>query len=107
MLYISHTDIMEAIFKMISVPLDLRVGLWRHLAEACEHPEAVVQTGPRPRGQPPFRRQIPVPDVLTSCQRVHAQRQLARLVKVETQRGEDIVKAFAAEAAYPPPAVEL
>uniref|UniRef100_A0A5K3EMD8 non-specific serine/threonine protein kinase n=3 Tax=Mesocestoides corti TaxID=53468 RepID=A0A5K3EMD8_MESCO len=96
-LYISHTDLLEAIFKIISVPVDLRVGLWRHLAEACEHPEAIIQPTPK-AGCPPFRRQIAVPDLLTSCQRAHAQRQLTRLVRVETRRTEDLVRVFSEAA---------
>lgn len=114
MLYISHTDLIEAIFKMLSVPMDLRVGLWRHLAEACEHPmgQTNTTTAPPPSNvpntssraaattaAPPFRRQILVPDFLTPCQRVHAQRQLTRLVKFETRRAEDLLKAFGGELA--------
>ncbi|VDK34184.1 unnamed protein product [Taenia asiatica] len=105
-LYLNHTDLLEYIFKVLSVPPDLRVGLWRHLAEACETPEAVLQQQQQSSGLP-FRRHIILPEYLLSTiyqqheqqpqdrhHRGFLQRHLTRLMRLETTRAEELVEVL-------------
>ncbi|VDM32925.1 unnamed protein product [Hydatigera taeniaeformis] len=108
-LYLNHTDLLEYIFKVLSVPSDLRVGLWRHLSEACETPEAVLQQKQESSGLP-FRRHIVFPDYLLTTlyqqneQHLHQsknhhqhgflQRHLARLMRLETTRVEELAEVL-------------
>nr|CDS20917.1 eukaryotic translation initiation factor 2 alpha [Echinococcus granulosus] len=108
-LYLNHTDLLEYIFKVLSVPSDLRVGLWRHLAEACETPEAVLQQ--QQSSRLPFRRHIVFPEYLLSTlhqqheqqhqqpqsrphHRGFLQRHLTRLMRFETTRVEELAEVL-------------
>lgn len=110
MLYLNHTDLLEYIFKVLSVPPDLRVGLWRHLAEASETPEAILQQQQQSSGLP-FRRHIAFPEyLLTAIYQQHEQqhqqphdhhhhrgffqRHLTRLMRLETTRVEELAEVL-------------
>ena len=118
MLYLNHTDLLDYIFRVLSVPVDMRAGLWRHFAEACETPVAVPlrpsqhqQQAPAQSGEaerPLFRRKIALPKyLLSSTRRVSASqeqqnpgnrnrglipRSLAQLMHFEATRVEDLAK---------------
>ncbi|VDL19151.1 unnamed protein product [Hymenolepis diminuta] len=105
-LYLNHTSLVEYIFDILSVPVDLRPRLWRKLAEACEFPEAFVLQHPLPGG-PSFRRHVVFPDLLlqTSLKQQNGQsrrsgansfiqRHLPRLMKYETTNVADLIKTL-------------
>lgn len=93
MLYINHTDLLEVMFRLVGVPANLRVSLWRNLAAASANPMAYPPDAQSSQTGLPYRR-IHLPDMLTYCRRSHAQRCLAKLIRLQTRRGEDMRQAF-------------
>ncbi|KAL7056792.1 hypothetical protein AAHC03_019124 [Spirometra sp. Aus1] len=104
-LYLNHTALLEVMFRLIRVPTDLRVSLWRRLAEASERPDVLLcipsstATSGTPgaaggAGAPRPCRRIPLPDLLASYHRFHAQRALTKLVRFETRNADDVKTEF-------------
>lgn len=104
-LYLNHTNLVEYIFDVLSVPVDIRPRLWRKLAEACEFPQAFILQSPLPGG-PSFRRHIVFPDLLLQTSfRQNDQskrsggnnfllRHLSRLMKFETTNIAQLVETL-------------
>uniref|UniRef100_A0A0X3NP12 Protein kinase domain-containing protein n=1 Tax=Schistocephalus solidus TaxID=70667 RepID=A0A0X3NP12_SCHSO len=100
-LYLNHTALLEVMLRLIRVPTDLRVSLWRRLAEASERPEVLLCTpssapGAGGGGAPRPCRRILLPDLLASYHRFHAQRALTKLVRFETRNADDLKAEFLA-----------
>ncbi|CAL8106083.1 unnamed protein product [Calicophoron daubneyi] len=78
-LYVNHTNLTEALFVQVGIPVESYSTLWRHLAQANAHPEL------RPVGvQSHLNRRLVLPGFLsTNSSRVHSHRLFLKLVHFE------------------------
>ncbi|GAA50191.1 eukaryotic translation initiation factor 2-alpha kinase 4, partial [Clonorchis sinensis] len=84
-LYLSHTNLIEAIFTQLDVPPDSCASLWHHLAEANSCPTAAPTNGHHIGMGNPVTRRLSLPALFTGdSARLHFQRQFLRLLHFES-----------------------
>ncbi|TGZ69923.1 hypothetical protein CRM22_003465 [Opisthorchis felineus] len=105
-LYLSHTNLIEAIFAQLDVPPDSCASLWHHLAEANSCPTAAPTNGHQIGVGNLVTRRLSLPALFTGdSARLHFQRQFLRLLHFESTHPTQLRTVILQSAPEPRPHV--
>ncbi|KAF7260927.1 hypothetical protein EG68_01371 [Paragonimus skrjabini miyazakii] len=94
-LYINHTNFIEALFSQLDIPPDSGPTLWHHLAVANSHPKFPSNNTHQTAYGHPVSRLLSLPAFIPiNSTRLHSQRQFFRLLHFESIYPSDVREAL-------------
>ncbi|KAF6777423.1 hypothetical protein AHF37_03595 [Paragonimus kellicotti] len=94
-LYINHTNFIEALFSQLDIPPDSGPTLWHHLAVANSRPKFPSNSTHQTASSHPVSRLLSLPTFIPiSSTRLHSQRQFFRLLHFESTYPSDMREAL-------------